>query len=444
MSQVYDFFHKIHKNLSDFGDSAKDWFDKHVDNNHPRESPQDFDSQFAKLQGTSTNPLSKRIMDLLLNRPQTSGDLLVNDSDTNVASNSIQNTPSSNDVSPQQIDEYMTGKVPGDIGSTLAHLGTFPAQVTADVGHTVENGVSDIIDDTQDDNGDIFDKIGKILNNFLDDPATYWDYFRNGKANEYNLEQTKLTNQANLQATSETNKANIDIANSTNAVNRDIAEQNLGFQRELQEYNKALQDRIFEREDTSYQRTANDMLSAGINPLSMNSTNGSGQVVSQTPLNNSHVEQQASASIPAQFERFQMQSAGLSDVLSSFASITQQAQSIFDGKLRRDSLRAQTDKQILDNSITSVRYGFSRDYTPRYPWSMRSDVKNKAFGSAWASDLNSKRELNHKINAGIYDTDLREERLLTSIEDWLTNGRFEHFMNSLTDSGQKLLNKLFN
>lgn len=52
---------------------------------------------------------------------------------------------------------------------------------------------------------------------------------------------------------------------------------NLDFQRENLDYQKALQKQIFEREDSAYQRTVNDMRAAGLNPVSMQGTNGSGE-----------------------------------------------------------------------------------------------------------------------------------------------------------------------
>lgn len=63
-----------------------------------------------------------------------------------------------------------------------------------------------------------------------------------------------------------------------------INQQNLDFQRENLEYQKALQQQIFEREDSSYQRTAADMRAAGISPLAMNGTNGAGEAIATSPL----------------------------------------------------------------------------------------------------------------------------------------------------------------
>lgn len=57
---------------------------------------------------------------------------------------------------------------------------------------------------------------------------------------------------------------------------------NLQFQYENLDYQKELQQKIFDREDTSYQRTINDMRQAGISPLVMQGQNGAGQPIATT------------------------------------------------------------------------------------------------------------------------------------------------------------------
>ena len=49
----------------------------------------------------------------------------------------------------------------------------------------------------------------------------------------------------------------------TNQANERIAQQNLAFQKENLEYQKDLQQQIFNREDTAYQRKVNDLIAAG-------------------------------------------------------------------------------------------------------------------------------------------------------------------------------------
>lgn len=80
----------------------------------------------------------------------------------------------------------------------------------------------------------------------------------------------------------------------TNKTNRQVAEQNLGFQRENLDYQKALQQEIFQREDTAHQREIEDLRAAGINPLATASGgNGAnaGSVVPLTELNNNYQAQ---------------------------------------------------------------------------------------------------------------------------------------------------------
>lgn len=81
----------------------------------------------------------------------------------------------------------------------------------------------------------------------------------------------------------------------TNQANKDVAAQNLAFQREQQDYQKALQQQIFEREDTAHQREIEDLKRAGINPLATAGGNGAnaGSVVPLTELNNTYQAQTA-------------------------------------------------------------------------------------------------------------------------------------------------------
>lgn len=68
----------------------------------------------------------------------------------------------------------------------------------------------------------------------------------------------------------------------SNDVNREIAEKNYQLQARELEYQHSLQQQIFDREDTAYQRTVADMRKAGMSPLVMSGTNNAGEAISTT------------------------------------------------------------------------------------------------------------------------------------------------------------------
>lgn len=135
----------------------------------------------------------------------------------------------------------------------------------------------------------------------------------------------------------------------TNEVNKEIADENLGYQKDVLEYQKALQQQIFEREDTSYQRTAADMAAAGINPLMMKQTNGAGAEVPVTAPHND----------------FQMQDKGVFEALSPLLGLANTINGVQTGEYQRDSLALQNDKQFLDNLEKANGLGIQyRGYLP--------------------------------------------------------------------------------
>lgn len=78
-----------------------------------------------------------------------------------------------------------------------------------------------------------------------------------------------------------TNKANQQRQNEANQ----LTKENLEWQKQQyfdqKSYNEALQNKLFEREDSSYERTKDDLLKAGYSPLAINGTNDAGTVVGQ-------------------------------------------------------------------------------------------------------------------------------------------------------------------
>ena len=71
--------------------------------------------------------------------------------------------------------------------------------------------------------------------------------------------------------------------------NEKIANDNLDYQRENLDYQKALQERLFQREDTNIQRQVSDARAAGVSPLAIGLQGGSaGSAIETQALNNSN------------------------------------------------------------------------------------------------------------------------------------------------------------
>lgn len=217
--------------------------------------------------------------------------------------------------------------------------------------------------------------------------------------------------------TTSVNQTNIDIAHETNETNREIAEQNLQFQRENLDYQKELQQQIFEREDTAYQRTKQDMINAGLNPLSMQSTNGSGEAIATTPLNNNF-----QAQMPAPMQKENTLDSPLQHIMNIVGASTSIAGAVSDISqlgLKRDLLQQQIDSQHIDNLIKAKSHGINLE---------TGEVTNP---HGWND--NDWREFEHKLESGKYDSDSNPERIATAILDAL-NGRYDNKINDAKEN----------
>lgn len=245
----------------------------------------------------------------------------------------------------------------------------------------------------------------------------FWDTLTGQKQEN---ERTRETNEANLAQVQSTNEANLQIARETNETNKGIAEQNLGFQRENLEYQKALQQDIFEREDTAYQRTKADMLAAGLNPLSMQGTNGAGEAIATTPLNNQFQAQQAAPMQPAQFIKPETKDPlspirYINEVIGSTTGLAGTISTLATGSLQRDQIQLANERQRLENLVFAKQHGINID---------SNEVQNPF---AW--DENQQREYQHKVDSKKYDSDTEAEKLVTAGLDAL-NGRYNEALDS--------------
>lgn len=162
--------------------------------------------------------------------------------------------------------------------------------------------------------------LGKTISNLGSSVSSFWDHFRNGESN--------------------------DVARETNETNYKIAQENLAFQRENLEYQKALQQQIFDREDSAYQRTVNDMRSAGLSPLAMNGTNGAGEAIQTEPMHNDYQMQSYRDSSP--LEAFQSAVGMYSNLVS-----LKQNQQMNEALIRKAEAEASSAENLTDESKLS-------------------------------------------------------------------------------------------
>lgn len=179
--------------------------------------------------------------------------------------------------------------------------------------------------------------------------------------------RTEATNRTNAQIAKATNLANLEIADLTNASNERIANQNLGFQRENLDYQKQLQQQIFNREDTSYQRTVADMRNAGISPLAMQGTNGAGEAISTEALNNSMVAQgyqaQGWQAQKAQTLRSAMTDAevlrGILDITTSISNLQKNSEETRSLSIQNDYAQSSFDSRLAQQKAQTILSHYS-------------------------------------------------------------------------------------
>lgn len=175
----------------------------------------------------------------------------------------------------------------------------------------------------------------------------------------------------------------------TNTVNKQIADQNLQFQQETQDYNRALQEKIFEREDTAYQRTAADMAAAGINPLMMSSTNGAGQALPETAKHNDQI----------------YQGAGIAQALPALMEILNSVDQVKNNGVNRDLLQSQeymnkynAQSVAIDNLIRADKNDISFDENGVPFLNRKFGKKEQDFDDVRYTNENATAERNQREN----------------------------------------------
>lgn len=335
----------------------------------------------------------------------------------------------------------------------------------------------------------------------------------NNQANAEMVEQTNkvnymnqlLTNEANKQIAQDTNQANIDIADAANAaneriyqgvndtnlaianaineLNKGIADENLAFQREKYEYDKALQQQLFEREDTSYQRTAADMAAAGLNPLSMAGTNGSGAVVSTLAPQSNMVYQGATMQphdqvVPTvngyQMSPFVAQAGRYDKTEFKAAQRLATKMESFQKQMYSYEWLNTMAGNIQDMALSSLNHGLQVDQLNEVKKNNQVDRMSKLLNMGYVPDdegyrmlgghdkdgnyynpislrsmemLQHGKSLKHDIDYGLFNNSSAFERNITGIQYMIDNKRIESLGHSLWNEANDifgLMQKLYN
>lgn len=254
----------------------------------------------------------------------------------------------------------------------------------------------------------MFDWLVDVFNSFFGNPSQAWDRFKNGRSNEINQEIAEQ---------------NLEYQKERNAIEDARYEEETDYNRQWAEeersYNRALQQQLFEREDTAMSRQAADLASIGINPLSANMSGANaGQAVSSaTP---STASDRGGSALHNDFNAIP---GGVEGVLSALSGIADTVNGVATGQYQRDSLALQNDSLMLDNMIKAnkngIQYyqpsskkpnklatfnGFDEDY-----WN------NIAHSSEGYDKANQKREYESKVKNNIFDWESPQTRLAKSL-----------------------------
>lgn len=243
------------------------------------------------------------------------------------------------------------------------------------------------------------------------------------------------------------------------AYQHSFAENERAYQRqwaeEQRDYNRALQQQIFEREDTAITRQANELSKLGINPLSANMNGlGSGSVVSSSPSGSSSSPTSVSSSSsgrgnssPAQLN-YQQQLYDFSHIINAITSVAQGVDGAITGQYQRDALSLQNDAQFLANlekandlGITYYPSNRVNDRTRNgnfFQSGINGDLPfNQSFGWKSYGNWRQKNSNIHAINGKFFDTDDEKTRFIKNLANGDFLGIADNLINTLKKIGPK-------
>lgn len=231
--------------------------------------------------------------------------------------------------------------------------------------------------------------------------------FSSAWGNIVDLYRTLMTNQTNMQM----NRENIDFQ-------RDWNQQMYGLYNNEFEYNKALQQQLFEREDTAISRQAADMARIGLNPLSQQMNGlGAGQAVGlPNPVNGKAPQNTFSADYGINYH----------SIVAGALEAENAAQQIDTAGVQRDKLRAEenyqnliNESQKIDNLIKANKNGVTvdKDGNLHLNQNFRSeqDITESNYKNNEASRRRNEREDTFQENFGAHDLMSQAGRTATDV-----------------------------
>lgn len=184
------------------------------------------------------------------------------------------------------------------------------------------------------------DWLTDVGQSFFGNPSQAWDRFKNGRTNEIN---EGIANE-NLAYQKERNKIEDARYEDETAYNRAFAE-------DQRAYERALQQQIFEREDTAIERQADSLSKLGINPLSQQ-LNGLG---AGTPVTPGAAAVSSSRGGSALHNDFVMQDKGIMESIAPIMSFANSVSNLNTQGFQRDKLREEADYQRLLNQEQKIQ-----------------------------------------------------------------------------------------
>lgn len=153
------------------------------------------------------------------------------------------------------------------------------------------------------------------------------------------------------------------------ASNEKIANENLAYQFANLDYQKALQQKIFNREDTAIQRRKQDLLNSGMNPYaaSMGNGAGAGAVVSTQPPHNDFKSTLAQDMAPAL--------SGLGKAFGSLGGIAGEMMDTYNATQQMKQNALYTKYMEIQNKMQNIDY---QDMKNQFAldWNFTSDIDN--------------------------------------------------------------------